>query len=70
MERYLNLKEEVGGSIPGCKISSLRDEKLAKWSTASCALALACRPYVSKIKIMIIIIIDLTSNLALKIQFR
>jgi hypothetical protein len=23
VERYPNLKEEVGGSIPGCRISSL-----------------------------------------------
>jgi hypothetical protein len=23
LERYTNLKEEVGGSIPGCEISSL-----------------------------------------------
>jgi hypothetical protein len=50
MERYPNLKEEVGGSIPGCEISSLLDGKLAKWSTASCALALAQQPFVSKKK--------------------
>jgi len=50
VERYPNLKEEVGGSIPACEISSLLDEKLAKWSTTSCALALACRPSVSKKK--------------------
>jgi len=31
VERYPNLKEEVGRSIPGCEISSLLDEKLAKW---------------------------------------
>ena len=31
----------------GSEISSLHDEKLVKWSTASCALALACRQYVS-----------------------
>jgi hypothetical protein len=29
MERYPNLKEEVGGSNPSCEISSLPDEKLA-----------------------------------------
>ena len=46
--RYLNLKEEVGRSIPGCEISSLLDEKLATWSTASCALALACWSSLSK----------------------
>ena len=28
VERYPNLKEEVGGSIPGCKISSLLDKNL------------------------------------------
>jgi hypothetical protein len=31
---------------PGCEISSLLDKKLALWSTASCTLALACRPFV------------------------
>ena len=48
VERYPNLKEEVGGSIPGSEISSLLDRKLAKWSTASCVLVLACWPSVSK----------------------
>ena len=38
VERYPNLKEKVGGSIPGCEISSLLDKNLA----------LACRPSVSK----------------------
>ena len=47
MERYLNLKEEVGTSNPGCEISSLLDGKLPRWSTTSCALALACWPSVS-----------------------
>lgn len=28
MERYPNLMEKAGGSIPGCKISSLPNEKL------------------------------------------
>jgi hypothetical protein len=37
VERYPNLKEEVGGSNPGCEISSLPDIKLVRWSTASCA---------------------------------
>ena len=37
VEGYPNLKEEVDGSNPGCEISSLLDEKLARWSTASCA---------------------------------
>ena len=50
VERYPNLKEEVGGSIPNSEISSLLDKKLARWSTASYALALACRPFVSKKK--------------------
>jgi hypothetical protein len=27
VERYPNLKEEVGGSIPGCELSSLLDKK-------------------------------------------
>ena len=48
MERYLNIKEEVGGSIPGREIYSLLDVKLARWSIASSALALACWPSVSK----------------------
>ena len=30
VERYPNLKEEVGGSIPDCEISSLLDKKLAR----------------------------------------
>ena len=29
VERYLNLKDEVGGLIPDCEISSLLDIKLA-----------------------------------------
>ena len=51
LERYPNLKEKVGGSIPNCEISSLPYGKLATWSTASCALALACQLSVS-IKIL------------------
>jgi hypothetical protein len=47
VERHPNLKEEVVGSILSYEISSLLDKKLTKWSTASCALALACRPSVS-----------------------
>ena len=47
MERNLNLKEEVGRSIPDCEISLL-NEKLSRWSTTSCAMALACRQSVSK----------------------
>ena len=50
VERYPNLKKEVGGSNPGCEISSLLDGKLARWSTASCASVLACWPSVSKKK--------------------
>ena len=38
VERYPNLKEEVGGSIPDYEISSLLDRNLA----------LACRPSISK----------------------
>jgi hypothetical protein len=49
VKRYPNLKEEVGGPIPSCEISSLLDGKLVRWSTTSCALALACQPFVSKI---------------------
>jgi hypothetical protein len=49
VERNPNLKEEVGGSIPDCEISSLLDIKLIRWSIASCALTLACRPSISKI---------------------
>ena len=48
VERYPNLKEEVGGSIPSYEISSLHEGKLARWSTVSYALALAYRPTVSK----------------------
>jgi hypothetical protein len=38
VERYPNLKKEVGNSNLGCEISSLLDGKLAMWSTASYAL--------------------------------
>jgi hypothetical protein len=48
MERYPNLKEEVGGLNSGWKTSSLLDEKLARWSTVSCVLALICQHSVSK----------------------
>jgi hypothetical protein len=44
----LKSQEEVGDSTPSCEISSLLDKKLARWSTASCALALACWPSISK----------------------
>jgi hypothetical protein len=47
VERYPTLKEEVGGTIPGCEISSLRDGNLARWFIVSCALVMACRPSVS-----------------------
>ena len=43
VERYPNLKEEVGGSNPGYEISSLHGKKPTRWSIVSCALALACR---------------------------
>ena len=49
-EKYPNLKEEVGGSIPGGEIFSLHDRKLARWSIALCALVMACWPYVKKTK--------------------
>ena len=49
-ERYPNLKEEAGGLIPGCEISSLLDIILARWSIASCALTLACWAFVSRKK--------------------
>jgi hypothetical protein len=44
VERYPNLKEEVGSSIHDYEISSLPDGKLPRWSSTSCALTLACRP--------------------------
>ena len=47
VDKYPNLKDEVGGSIPSYEISSLLDKILAKLSTASYALALACRPSAS-----------------------
>ena len=50
VERYPNLKEKIGSSIPGCKISSVLD-RLPSWSSnASCALALTCRPPMSRKK--------------------
>ena len=48
VERYPNLKEEVGGSIPGCEISSLLDKKLVRWSIVSCALAAVRLPIKKK----------------------
>jgi hypothetical protein len=50
VERYPDLKEEVCGSIHSCEISFLPEGKLARWSIASCALALAYWPSVSKKK--------------------
>jgi hypothetical protein len=41
MERYPNLKEEVGGLNLDFEIYSLPDEKFARWSTASSALTYA-----------------------------
>jgi hypothetical protein len=49
VEKYPNLKVEVGNLIPGYEISSLPEGKLVKWSTASCALELAYRTSLSKI---------------------
>jgi hypothetical protein len=50
VERYPNLKEEVGSSIHDYEISSLPDGKLARWSSASCVLTLACQPSIFKKK--------------------
>ena len=44
-ERYPNLKEKVGGSNPGCEISSPLDTKLVRLSTISLC---SCQPSVSK----------------------
>ena len=46
VERYPNLKQE----IPGREVSSVIDRILVMCSIASCALALACWPFVSKRK--------------------
>jgi hypothetical protein len=51
MVRYLNLKEEVGGSVPGCEISSLSDGKLAKWSTAF------CQPSIPKLLLLLLLLL-------------
>jgi hypothetical protein len=48
VERYPNLKEEVGALNPDYEILSILDGKLVRWSSASCALALACQPYVTQ----------------------
>ena len=49
VEGYPILMEEVGASTLGCEISSLLDKKkIARWSTASCALTLAYRPSMSE----------------------
>jgi hypothetical protein len=46
-ERYPELKEEVGNSIPGCEISSLLDKITSR--VVICLLStIACRPSVSK----------------------
>ena len=50
VERYPNLKEEVGNLIPSYEISFVLDGKLVRWLIVSCALGLACRPFVSKKK--------------------
>ena len=47
MERYPNLKEEVGSLNPSCEVSSLLDGKLVRLSIASCALVLVYQPSVS-----------------------
>jgi hypothetical protein len=50
VERYPNLKEEVGGLVLGCEISSLLHRKLVTWSTVLCVLVVTCRSFVSKKK--------------------
>ena len=45
MERYPNLKEDDGVSIPDYEISSLLDIRLARWLIASCTLTLAYRSF-------------------------
>ena len=44
VERHPSLKEEVGGSVPGYEIFSLPGGRLARWSTATYALTMACFP--------------------------
>ena len=65
VERYPNLKEEVGGSIPGCEISSHLTKNFVRWSPTSYALAPACRPSVSKIIIKLSCIVETSKNLPL-----
>ena len=50
VEGYPNLKEEVGGSDPGCEISSLLDGKTCQVVNCLLCLVLACWPSVSKKK--------------------
>jgi hypothetical protein len=50
VDRYPNLKEEVGGLIPDCVIPFLLDRKLVRWSIVLCALVLTCRLSVSQKK--------------------
>ena len=50
VERYPNLKEEGGGSIPNYEISSLLDIKLVRWSIASCALGISMLAFCLKRK--------------------
>ena len=51
VERYTQItRKRLASSNPGCEISSPLDRKLARWSTTSYVLAMACRPSVSKKK--------------------
>jgi hypothetical protein len=50
MERYPNLKEEVGSSIPCYEISSLLDRVLARWNCLLCFGAGLLAFYLKKIK--------------------
>ena len=68
VDRYPNLKDEVAGLIPGYEISFLLDKKLVMWSTASCALALACRKYVLLKKDLAINMLKTTVPVRTKMQ--
>jgi hypothetical protein len=56
----ISKSQEFGGSNPDCEISSLHDEKLARCSIASCALALVYWPSVSKKNHMMTIFTHIT----------
>jgi hypothetical protein len=50
VERYPNLKEEVGGLNPNCEISSLPNGNLPGGQLPHVLLALACRPQAHSVK--------------------